>query len=93
MLNKQIAGELGIVEGTVKLHRGSGMKKLGIVSVAELVRLVNDGLDVEDPVRSALENARRLLLAIAGSDMRGARHLRAAIRQITKAIEKNERRE
>lgn len=39
MLNKQIAGELGIAEDTVKIHRGRVMQKLGIVSVAELVRL------------------------------------------------------
>jgi DNA-binding CsgD family transcriptional regulator len=91
MLNKQIAGELGIAEGTVKQHRGRIMRKLGIISVAELVRLVGAGLDVEAPITSALENARRLLLAIAGSELRGGRHLRAALRQITKAIEANER--
>ena len=39
MLNKQIAAELGISEETVKIHRGRVMQKLGIVSVAELVRL------------------------------------------------------
>jgi FixJ family two-component response regulator len=39
MLNKQIAGELEISEETVKIHRGRVMQKLGIVSVAELVRL------------------------------------------------------
>jgi FixJ family two-component response regulator len=40
MLNKQVAGELGIVEKTVKVHRGRVMQKLGVVSVAELVHLV-----------------------------------------------------
>jgi FixJ family two-component response regulator len=40
MLNKQIAGELGTAEKTIKVHRGRVMKKLGIASVAELVRLV-----------------------------------------------------
>ncbi len=39
MLNKQIAGELGTAEKTVKVHRGRMMQKLGITSVAELVRL------------------------------------------------------
>lgn len=39
MLNKQIAGELNIVEDTVKIHRGRMMRKLNIVSVAELVRM------------------------------------------------------
>ena len=40
MLNKQIASELGTAEKTIKVHRGRVMKKLGIVSVAELVRFV-----------------------------------------------------
>ena len=40
MLNKQIAAELGTAEKTIKVHRGRVMKKLGITSVAELVRLV-----------------------------------------------------
>lgn len=39
MLNKQIAAEMDISEETVKIHRGRVMQKLGIVSVAELVRI------------------------------------------------------
>ncbi|MHC4266565.1 MAG: response regulator transcription factor [Planctomycetota bacterium] len=39
MLNKQIAGFLGITERTVKAHRGQIMRKFEVVSVAELVRL------------------------------------------------------
>ena len=38
-LNKQIAGELGIVEQTVKVHRARVMEKMRVVSVADLVRL------------------------------------------------------
>ena len=38
-LNKQIAGDLGIHERTVKLHRMAMMSKLGVHSVAELTRL------------------------------------------------------
>ena len=38
-LNKQIAGQLGIAERTVKVHRARVMEKMGVVSVAELVRL------------------------------------------------------
>jgi FixJ family two-component response regulator len=38
-LNKQIAAELGTVEKTIKVHRGRMMAKLGVRSVAELVRL------------------------------------------------------
>ena len=40
MLNKQVGGELGMAEKTVKVHRGLIMQKLGITSVAELVRLM-----------------------------------------------------
>jgi FixJ family two-component response regulator len=40
MLNKQVAGELGTAEKTVKVHRGRVMQKLRVTSVAELVRLV-----------------------------------------------------
>ena len=40
MLNKQVGAELGMAEKTVKVHRGRVMRKLGITSVAELVRLV-----------------------------------------------------
>ena len=38
-LNKQIASDLGTVEQTVKVHRGHVMDKMGVRSVAELVRL------------------------------------------------------
>lgn len=38
-LNKQIASDLGTVEKTIKVHRGRVMGKLGVRSVAELVRL------------------------------------------------------
>jgi FixJ family two-component response regulator len=40
MLNKQIAGELGITLKTVKAHRMVGMHKLRITSVPELIRLM-----------------------------------------------------
>jgi FixJ family two-component response regulator len=39
LLNKQIAGELGISEVTVKLHRGQVMKKMDAKSLADLVRM------------------------------------------------------
>ncbi len=38
-LNKQIAGDLGTVEKTIKVHRGRMMRKLGVRTVADLVRL------------------------------------------------------
>ena len=39
-LNKQIAGELGTVEKTVKVHRARVMEKMKVRSLAELVRIV-----------------------------------------------------
>jgi RNA polymerase sigma factor (sigma-70 family) len=39
LLNKQIAGELGTSESTVKVHRSQLMRKMGADSLAELVRL------------------------------------------------------
>jgi len=38
-LNKQIAADLGIVEKTIKLHRGRMMRKMGVRSLADLVRM------------------------------------------------------
>jgi len=38
-LNKQIAGDLGTVEKTIKVHRARVMTKMGAHSIAELVRL------------------------------------------------------
>ncbi len=39
-LNKQIAGELGTVEKTVKVHRAHVMEKMQVKSLAELVRII-----------------------------------------------------
>jgi len=39
-LNKQIAGDLGTAEQTIKVHRARVMEKMKVCSVAELVRLV-----------------------------------------------------
>jgi FixJ family two-component response regulator len=38
-LNKQIAGQLGTTEQTVKVHRGRVMQKMGVASLAQLVHL------------------------------------------------------
>jgi FixJ family two-component response regulator len=39
LLNKQIAGEMGLSEMTVKIYRGHMMRKMNVRSVAELVKL------------------------------------------------------
>jgi FixJ family two-component response regulator len=47
-LNKQIAGELGVSEMTVKMHRRQVMRKMQAAGVAQLVRLA-DGLSITAP--------------------------------------------
>jgi RNA polymerase sigma factor (sigma-70 family) len=50
MLNKQIAGQLGTAENTVKVHRSRAMEKMRAQSLADLVRMI-------EKVRGSLENA------------------------------------
>ena len=42
LLNKQIAGKLETAEKTIKVHRGRVMQKLGVSSVADLVRFAQN---------------------------------------------------
>ena len=65
-LNKQIAGDLGIHERTVKLHRTAITTKLRVQSVAELTRLTDEA-GLFRSVRAHLP-----LRAVAG---RSRRHL------------------
>jgi FixJ family two-component response regulator len=41
LLNKQVAGELGISEVTVKVHRGRAMQKMMAASLADLVNMAS----------------------------------------------------
>ena len=52
-LNKQIAGDLGIVEKTIKFHRSAMMKKLGVRTVADLVRMAERASSSPDPASAA----------------------------------------
>ncbi|AZV19836.1 response regulator transcription factor [Mesorhizobium sp. M7A.F.Ce.TU.012.03.2.1] len=45
-MNKQVAGDLGISEITVKIHRGAAMHKMGARTYAELVRMA-DALNLD----------------------------------------------
>jgi FixJ family two-component response regulator len=47
LMNKQVAGRLGVSEITVKIHRGSVMRKMNAQSLADLVRMA-DALGVRD---------------------------------------------
>lgn len=41
LMNKQIAGQLGVSEITVKVHRGNVMRKMNARSLADLVRMAD----------------------------------------------------
>jgi FixJ family two-component response regulator len=57
-LNKQIAADLGTVEKTVKFHRGNLMRKLGVRSIADLVRLAERaGVTLQAPTSGRLEQS------------------------------------
>jgi FixJ family two-component response regulator len=51
-LNKQIAADLGVGEKTVKVHRGRMMEKMGVHTVADLVRTTEKSGVIPAPVRA-----------------------------------------
>jgi FixJ family two-component response regulator len=55
LMNKQVAAELGLSEITVKIHRGHVMKKMGVRSLASLVRAA-DLLQLRQPEKSAAQS-------------------------------------
>jgi FixJ family two-component response regulator len=50
LLNKQIAGQLGTAENTVKVHRSRAMEKMRAQSLADLVRMIEK---LKNPSRTA----------------------------------------
>jgi FixJ family two-component response regulator len=51
LMNKQVAGELGLSEITVKIHRGHIMRKMSVRSLADLVRAAQ-ALELHQPGKS-----------------------------------------
>jgi FixJ family two-component response regulator len=56
LMNKQVAAELGLSEITVKIHRGHVMKKMGVRSLASLVRAA-DLLQLRQPEKSTTQSS------------------------------------
>lgn len=59
LLNKQVAGELGISEITVKAHRGSVMRKMAARSLPALVDMARLLRDAGPPQPSAMNRSAR----------------------------------
>ena len=51
LMNKQVAGQLGLSEITVKIHRGHIMRKMSVRSLADLVRAAQ-ALELHQPGKS-----------------------------------------
>jgi FixJ family two-component response regulator len=51
LMNKQVAAQLGLREITVKIHRGHVMRKMGVRSLADLVRAA-EALELRRPKES-----------------------------------------
>ena len=59
MLNKQIAGEIGTAEKTVKVHRGHIMQKMGAKSLAELEQMKSEAARISWVLFRSLKPGRR----------------------------------
>src|SRR5260370_28047247 len=69
-LNKQIAGELGVSEMTVKMHRRQVMRKMQAGGVAQLVRLADQiGIAAPHTPRPEARSPRGLLREAALSKL------------------------
>lgn len=56
LMNKQVAGEIGVSEATVKVHRHNIMKKIGARSLADLVKIA-EALGVASEVPTGSDHA------------------------------------
>jgi FixJ family two-component response regulator len=61
-MNKQVAGDLGLSEITVKAHRGAAMRKMGARSLADLVRMA-DAIEELTILRSGCSSPARTAAA------------------------------
>jgi FixJ family two-component response regulator len=82
LLNKQVGGELGISEITVKAHRGRVMQKMGAQSLADLVNMFAK-LGAERAINSSNSAHRtvsrnELQVHVTGNHPERDRHIRAA---------------
>jgi FixJ family two-component response regulator len=70
LLNKQVGGELGISEVTVKQHRGQLMRKMNADSLADLVRMA-DRLNIPSTPRLARRPFRGVNITRGSVSVRG----------------------
>jgi len=56
LMNKQVAAQIGLSEITVKIHRGHIMRKMGVRSLADLVRAA-EALELPRPRRSTAQTS------------------------------------
>jgi FixJ family two-component response regulator len=77
-VSKQIAGQLGVSEVTVRVHRSQIMQKMGVRSLADLIRMA-DRLKVDDG--NALD-------PVAESTYDGLPRLSRAAKRVTHAARK-----
>ena len=69
LMNKQVAGELGLSEITVKIHRGHIMRKMSVRSLADLVR-ASEALELHQPAKIDAADVRLALFRPIQGDFR-----------------------
>jgi FixJ family two-component response regulator len=58
-LNKQIAGDIGVSEVTVKAHRGQVMRKMKALSLLDLARMAEKLKLTPETLQASYTNPRR----------------------------------